>query len=81
MTTMGRKAVTDLSMWVVTRNPTDYPGQFVAREWLIGGEALGATLNHHVADTLDDVRDMIPPGLVQVDRHPKDAPVIVECWF
>lgn len=73
--------MTDLSMWVVTQNPTDYPGQFVAREWLIGGDVLGATLNHHVADTLDDVRDLIPPGLVQVDRHPKDDPAIVECWF
>lgn len=73
--------MTDLSMWVVTENPTDFPGQFVAREWLIGSGCRAVTANHHVAATLAEVRDMLPPLLHRLPRDPKDDPVIVECWI
>lgn len=71
----------ELSMWVVTQNPTDFPGKFVAREWLIGAGCQAATLNHHVADTLDHVRSMLPPELCRLPRDPSDDPVIVESWI
>ena len=32
-----------LTMWVITQNPSDHPGQFVARQWIIGGNGNSAT--------------------------------------
>lgn len=71
----------ELSMWVITQNPSDFPGKFVAREWLVGAGCQAATLNHHVADTLDGVRAMLPVGLVVLPRDPSDDAVIVESWI
>ncbi|CAM8631602.1 hypothetical protein [Sphingobium cupriresistens] len=71
----------ELSMWVITENPTDFPGQFVAREWLLGNGVHAVTDNHHVAPTLDDVRDLLPPFLHRLARDPNDDPVIVESWI
>lgn len=73
--------MTDLSMWVITENPTDFPGQFVARQWLIGRGLTAVTDNHHVADTLEAVRAMLPEGLFHQARNPADVSVIVECWI
>ena len=70
-----------LGMWAVTRNPSDFPGKFVARKWLIGSGTMAVTADHHVADTLDDVRELLPPGLCMIPRNPNDDPVIVESWI
>lgn len=40
-----------------------------------------ATLIVVVADTLEQVRDMLPPGLTMLDRHPTDSPEIHEVWL
>ena len=70
-----------LTMWVITQNPSDHPGQFVARQWIIGGNGNSATAEHHVADTLDQVRAMLPPFLTMIPRDPRDDRVIVESWI
>ena len=70
-----------LGMWAVTCNPSDHPGKFVARKWLIGRGTMAATAEQHIADTLDGVRDMLPRGLIAIPRHPNDDPVIVESWI
>lgn len=73
----------DLLVWEVCANPTDFPGKFTARP---------ASMFHStresitfldfvlVADTLDAVRKMLPPGLVAMQRHPTDPPQFVENW-
>ena len=45
-----------LGLWAVTRSPSDFPGKFVARKWLIGRRDLTPTVDHHIADTLEGVR-------------------------
>ena len=70
-----------LGMWAITHNPSDHPGKFVARKWLIGIGTMAATADHHVADTLDAVRDKLPRDLIPIPRHPSDDPVIVESWI
>lgn len=70
-----------LPMWTITENPTDFPGKFVARKWLIEAGAMAVTDEHHVADTLFAVRDLLPPHLVRLPRDPNDDPVIVESWI
>jgi hypothetical protein len=70
-----------LVMWVVYRSPSDYPGKFVVRRWSIA-DALEPELKPEgVVDTLEEARDLIPPGLVCLDRLPSDDPVIKEVWF
>jgi hypothetical protein len=70
-----------LVMWTVTWNTSDYPRQAVARPHLIGP---GSTVAQHailLADSLDALRDLLPPGLTCMKRDPNDDPVIVEIWL
>ncbi len=69
--------VGQLILWVVYKNPKDYPDKFVARPGVTGGMA-GSIL---LADSLDALRAMLPPGLHRMERHPQDDPVVVEVWL
>lgn len=71
----------DLSVWTVTENPSDHPGKFVARRHVVGRGEVRPTDDHHIADTLAEVRDMLPAGLYPLPRQPGDDPVIVESWI
>ena len=70
-----------LSMWVIYEDPTDNPGKFVARMHMAGRECYGATELHVVGDSLDEVRDKLPPGVVNIGRQIGDEPHIVEVWL
>ena len=70
----------ELSMWAITKNPTDFPGQFVARRWVIGAGVMAVTVDHLVSDTLEGVRALLPPYLVRLPRDPNDDPAILESW-
>lgn len=72
---------TVLSMWTVYRHPLDYPDSFVARRWDIGSGVTNVTNDMFVADTLIEVRALLPPGLVCMERLPHDQPQIVEVWI
>lgn len=65
-----------LPIWVVYDNPTDLPGSFVARKWLLDQP----TTEIHQAKTLEDVRGKLPKGLIRLPRNPNDDPKIVELW-
>jgi len=65
-----------LVLWVVYENPKDYPGQFVARPGVTGGMGRAVLL----ADSLDELRALLPPGLHRLERDPNDDPVVVEVW-
>lgn len=70
-----------LPMWTITENPSDHPGKFVARLWLVEGRVIAATTDIHIADDLKAVRAMLPGGLINIGRQPEDDPVIVETWI
>ncbi|MCE7797886.1 hypothetical protein LWE61_15150 [Sphingobium sufflavum] len=70
-----------LSMWVVTENPSDFPGKFVARLWFVTAGAMATTEYYHVSATLEGVRELLPPGLACIQRSPGDEPTIVEIWL
>ncbi|MEN2749265.1 hypothetical protein [Sphingomonas sp. T9W2] len=71
-----------LSIWTITANPNDYPGQHVARRHVImPAEEAGPTDDLRIADNLDQVREQLPAGLVNLGREPTDDPVIVESWI
>jgi hypothetical protein len=65
-----------LAGWVVMRDPPDYPAKVVAR--LVIGTPSSYVL---VADTLAEIHNMLPSGLVRSDGQPADPPEVLEVWF
>jgi hypothetical protein len=72
-----------LSIWSVYHSPLDYPSQWVARRFLVGGGLADPqpTTDMFVADSLEEVRALLPPGLTRIPRSPIDHPVVVESWL
>jgi NAD-dependent SIR2 family protein deacetylase len=72
-----------MSIWTVYHNPTDFPGKFVVRRHVIfhGQTEPQATTEHFVADSLDEIRRMVPQGLVRLARFDEDDAKIVEVWL
>jgi hypothetical protein len=71
----------ELAMWTIYDNPTDFPGLYVARKWLVrnGKEEWTSTV---ITDAnLQRLRDSLPAGLFCMNRAPGDDPVIVETWL
>ena len=64
-------------LWTVYDHPPDYPDHFVARLFADGVE----TNVGFLADTLEALRDKLPPGLYPLARSPSDPPSIVETWL
>lgn len=80
-----------LTQWVIYDNPRDFPGMFVAREWLIGpvadrGGAVAvrpSEVTPYVDPYLENCRRFIQtvaPGSFCLMRSPEDDPTIVETW-
>jgi len=57
------------------------PDCFVARKHLVLAGRTEPTAALRAAWTLDEVRAMLPSGLVCVTRNEEDDPRIVETWF
>lgn len=72
---------TVLSQWVVYEHPRDYPDLYVVRRWEIGQRMLYATDDVAFANSLEDIRKAIPPGLYCLPRFAEDDPCIVEVWL
>lgn len=66
-----------MNLWVIYKSPKDFPGKYVARRWWLDSP----TGQFLVADSLDDLRAMLPTGLDPIGRMPGDDPVIVEVWI
>lgn len=68
----------DLLVWTICANPSDFPGRYTARPHsTFSGRPLEFVL---VADGLDAIRALLPPGLSCLARAPTDDPVILETW-
>lgn len=73
-----------LSTFAIYSNPTDFPGKFVVRRWVVvhGEDQPLATLAPTiVCETLDAAREALPPGLFPFLPTPEDDPKIVEIWL
>ena len=70
-----------LEMWTVYDRPSDYPESFVARKTVVGASAVTMTREMFTADTLDELRALLPPGLYRIHRYEQDDPKIVEVWL
>lgn len=64
-----------LPMWVIYKNPSDYPGKTVARLYEDGPTA------QVIEAELDDLRVRFQSqGFANIGRYEKDDPCIVEVW-
>ncbi len=81
--TAGRDTTVDPSsrpMWFVSAADPAHLGRFTARAHTMdrrGGVPLPGVL---VADTLDELRAMLPAGLTRRDNVLVDPPAVVETW-
>ncbi len=66
-----------VEIWVIYDHPIDFPNEFVARKFIDDKP----TVDVIVMPTLEEVRMMLPDGLVKMDRSPVDDPKIVETWM
>ena len=67
-----------MKMWVVYKNPKDFPDDYVIREWS-GLQPKGVIAQ---AKTLAEVRRQLPAGVVgPLMPDANDDPVIVEMWI
>ena len=76
--------VTPLVMWRVYKHPKDYPGEYVARKFVITEDFYGPTYESISSRSLRDVRNVLRSlyrGLIQLKRLPDDGPDIVEVWL
>ncbi len=71
-----------LSMWVIfDTNTRDFPGVFVCRRNEIGAGWVRPTDDHFTGNSLEEMRQRIPPGKVCIPRYPEDDPNIIEVWL
>ena len=76
--------VTPLVMWTVYKHPQDYPGEYVARKFVITEDFYGPSNESISSRSLRDVRKVLRslyPGLIQLKRPPDDEPHIVDVWL
>jgi hypothetical protein len=70
-----------LEIWTIYQHPSDYPDQYVARKTIASADKHVMTNDMFTADSLDEIRALLPPALMRIPRYASDDPVIVECWL
>ena len=79
-TFVGIKLNTMSTVPIITvyKNPKDYPKKHIARLWDINNKPTHYVV---VADTLEDVRKLVPKNMTCIPPSEKDDPVIVEVYI
>ncbi len=62
----------------VYKKPKEYPDKFVARLWDVNNKPTNFVV---IADTLENVRKLIPKNMIRIPPSEKDDPVIVEVYL
>jgi hypothetical protein len=76
--------VTPLVVWKVYKHPKDYPGEYVARKFVITDDSYGPNNESISSRSLRDVQNVLRSlycSLIQLKRPPGDEPHIVEVWL
>jgi len=75
---------TPLVMWKVYKHPKDYPGEYVARKFVITENFYGPSNESISSRSLRDVRNVLRNlyrSLIQLKRPSDEEPHIVEVWL
>ena len=80
---MPKSAEIIMSIRVIIDHPKDYPDHFVVRRWDVerGNPEPVPAFDYALAMTLEQARQMLPEGLINIGRWPNDDPAILECWI
>ncbi len=73
-----------MEVYVIYKNPIDYPNQIAVRKFEINIEStpmLDAVRGVILCDSIDEARATIPQGLRCVTRSPIDHASVVETWI
>lgn len=74
-----------MRQWTVYDSPSDFPGMYVAREWLVDPTGVRPSdVTPYVDPYLDNVRrfiEAVAPGSVRLLPSEGEDPVIVETWL
>lgn len=70
-----------LTIFVVYKQPKDYPKGWVVRRWVIDQDGAQPDLISAQADTLAQARTFIPQGLFRFTRNKDDDECIFESWI
>jgi hypothetical protein len=71
-----------MSQWVIYDHPRDFPDKYMMRRWEIREPGvMQMTDDIALANTLEEIRLSVPPGLFCLERFKDDDPCIVEVWL
>lgn len=70
-----------LALFSIYNHPRDYPDNVVVRRHWATIPASCDPEPFVVADSLEEARRSLPPGLHNLGRDPRDDPAIVETWI
>jgi hypothetical protein len=71
-----------MEAFVITCNPSDYPGKYVLRRHTVIGSVLVADVEPlYVGLWVPEARLLIPKEALRVPISPRDDPVLLECWI
>jgi hypothetical protein len=71
-------------MWTVYKHPNDYPGEYVARKFVIAEDFYRSSNGSISSGSLRDVRNVLQslyPGLIQLKRPPTTNRISWEVWL
>lgn len=72
-----QELVGKMPVFVVYRNPSDFPDQYVVRLFDLDRATIMAMLD----TSLYQIRERLPAGLIRMNRSYEDDPSIVEVWI
>jgi hypothetical protein len=76
------RAPRPLETYTIYHDPTDYPGRYVVRRFVVAaGHPIPDLTPIIVTTSRLEARNAIPRGLTCFPRDPTDEPAIVETWL
>jgi hypothetical protein len=70
-----------MKVFAIYFNPRDYPDKYVMRGYTTVARHTVPDDHCATASSLEEIRNKVPEGLVNIGRDPSDDPCIVECWI
>lgn len=72
-----------ITFWTIYQRPIDlHHSVFAMRRWTLDSDGEGKpSLGFLTADTLPELRDLLPPGCYPMGRTMSDDPKIIEVWM
>lgn len=70
-----------LVVYAISEGIPAYPGKFVIHRWRIRGDNARQEKTPYTADSLEEARRFVPPGLMQLEVCLIDPKYVVEIWM